>query len=243
MTSNKGHKKGVLKRVRVIDLLRTQLGQAVQGEAELRAAGHPLSTPADSKDDPMNKLDAVDGGTATRHLGAKYKSKLGQKKTLVEMPAREPSKHASCCEKRMVRVYPTSTTTLWLSEHDMLWFMDWVWAELETGGVVDVVEDVALTPNCAAPGVHIRWKFGNAKTAGYEAIVVDGPRKGKTVSTGMSAMNAEKYETMADIHGYAASWDAATRTDLKRAAHDFLEWHMQRVVRACGDISGDTAAP
>ncbi len=56
-------------------------------------------------------------------------------------------------------------------------------------------------------------------------------------------MNAEKYEAMADIHRYAASFDAATRADLKRAAYHFLEWHMQRVVRVCGDRSGDTAAP
>ena len=68
-------------------------------------------------------LDAVDEEKDVKR-GTRYRSVRQKKKvTAVEMPAREPTTHSSCTATRKVRLYQASTSTLYLSEHGLEWFV------------------------------------------------------------------------------------------------------------------------
>ena len=150
--------------------------------------------------------------------------------TTIEMPAREPTKHPSCTSLRKVRVYPASTSTLYIAETGLEWLLDWVWDELETSGVAQPEETSDdLEPNCVAAGVHIRPDF-TSQDMKYEAIVVEGGQKGKVVTSALAGMTPHKYNTMASIYGYTVSFDVATREDMKRATRDFLSHYMADIL-------------
>ena len=121
--------------------------------------------------------------------GSKYKSK--RKKHCVaeiDMSARETTRHPSCVLKRKVRIYPASTSSLYIGEKDLELFLDWMWDELETGGVTQAEETIGdLVPNCVAAGVHLRPDFTSHDLV-YEAIVIDGDCKGKIVKSAVVQM-------------------------------------------------------
>ena len=146
------------------------------------------------------------------------------------MPEREPTKHPTCTLKRMVRLYPASTSALYIAERDLEWFLDWVWNELETGGIAQPEETIdGLTENCVAAGVHIRpdWTALDLK---YEAIVLHGDSKGKKVTSAVAGMTEGKYQQMAGMMAYEATWADATREDKKRATRDFIAHHMADIL-------------
>ena len=68
----------------------------------------------------MSALDALDAESpseAKGRRGGKYTSK--RKKncvTVVDMPAREPTKFPSCALTRPVRLYPASTSSIYITE-------------------------------------------------------------------------------------------------------------------------------
>ena len=84
-----------------------------------------------------------------------------------------------------------------------------------------------LVPNCAAPGVHIRWVFGNPETAGCEAIILEGERKGQAVLSIPHKMNAGKWDVVARNNLTAVSFAAASREDIKtrRGTSSRCTWH------------------
>ena len=131
----------------MIDKLRDKLTATVAANHEPAEAEEEPAVAA--TDDPMNALDDVTASPAPQNRGSRYKSKRKKKRvTEIEMPCREPTKHPTATSKRMVRLYPASTTTVYISERDLNWFLDWVWDELSTGGVValEVAEERKLTP-------------------------------------------------------------------------------------------------
>ena len=85
-------------------------------------------------------------------------------------------------------------------------------------------------PNCAAPGVHIRWVSGNPETFGWETIILEGPRAGQRVKSSPNKMDATKWEVLAGNNLTTVSFADASRHDIKNAAWHFLEMHMARVV-------------
>ena len=226
MTPGKGHKKSSLKRITVLDQLRRALTQTVSA-----APAGPVEENTEAVPDPMGRLDAIEGPAEPKLRGTRYKSVRSKKTvTAVEMPAREPTKHPRCEAKRDVRLYPYSTSSLYLSERDLEWFLDWVWDELETGGVTVADPPADLAPNCAAPGVHIQWVFGTPRAACWEAIVLEGPRAGQRVKSSPNKMDATKWEVLASSNLTTVSFADASRHDIKNAAWHFLEMHMARVV-------------
>ena len=228
-SGDKGNKRRALKRVTVLDKLRQALVGAVKVNRELIETGRQAPEDDDA-DDPMNALDALPDDGRPKKRGTKYTSTRAKAVvTTVEMPAREPNKHPSCTQARTVRVYPASTSTLYLSEHDLEWFLDWVWDEMETAGVpVEPAED--LPPNCAAPGVHIRWDWDSATK--WEAIVLEGPHQGAVIKSCIQTMTVAQWNTVASARGYSVAFADASRDDLTQATLDFLE---QRMVGLVGE--------
>ena len=110
-----------------------------------------------------------------------------------------------------------------------MWFLDWVWDEMSTGGVpVDLEEEEVLEPNCCVPGVHIRWDWNGDEM--YEAKVLTGPFKGKVVKSSVNTMTQEKWDVVSRIHGYAVDYEHATRDHKKDATWHFLEQDMLKVL-------------
>ena len=105
-----------------------------------------------------------------------YASKRGLNSIqLVSMPEYEPVSHPNRTEERMVRVLPLSTCSLYLCIDDISWLVRWLSDELRSGGVPLEASDPvdALTCNCNAENVHIRWDFGGA----WEAIILQGAKR------------------------------------------------------------------
>ena len=163
-----------------------------QGAAAAEAAAESPSKAAD--DDPMSALDALDGESpakAKTSRGGKYMSKRKKHCVMVlDMPALEPTKYPTCALRRSVRISPTSTSTLYITEPDLEWFLDWVWGELETGGITRAEETFDdLEPHCVAAGVLIRPEFTSEDLV-YDVIVLEGERKGKVVKSAVAGMTA-----------------------------------------------------
>ena len=230
MCPDKGAKRVHLQRVTLLDQLRRELLEHVRVGDELDEE----TVVAEPVADPMARLDALAGespSTEKSTRGSKYRSKRKKHCVVVlEMPAREPHKYPSCTLTRSVRIYPTSTSTLYIAEPDLEWFLDWVWDELETGGVTRAEETIDdLVPNCVAAGVHIRPDFTSTDLV-YEAIVLDGDHKGKVVKSAVAGMTAAKYDKMASLSEYSATFADATREDLKRATRDYLAHYMAGIL-------------
>ena len=230
MCPDKGAKRVHMQRVTLLDQLRKELLDHVRVGEELDEE----TVVAEAVADPMAALDALAGepeSTEKVTRGSKYRSKRKKHCVVVlEMPAREPHKYPSCTLKRSVRIYPTSTSTLYIAEPDLEWFLDWVWDELETGGVTRAEETVDdLVPNCVADGVHIRPDFTSTDLV-YEAIVLAGDAKGKVVKSAVAGMTAVKFDKMAALHEYSATFADATREDLKRATRDYLAHYMAGIL-------------
>ena len=119
-----------------------------------------------------------DSGTPKKRKAHYYESKRGINRIqFVSMPEYEPISHPDRAEEHMVRLLPLSTNSLWLCIDDIPWLVRWLSDELRSGGVPLPKSDPvdALTCNCDAENVHIRWDFGGA----WEAIILEGAKRGK----------------------------------------------------------------
>ena len=151
--------------------------------------------------------------------------------TKVPMPERERTAHPGCESTRNVRLLAWSTNSLWIGIDDIEWLVTWLASEHGTGGVpleADPLDELA--PNCAAPGVHIRWHFDGA----WEAAVVSGAEQGKKVKCYVEKLTLEKWTDVNDVHKYGVAFEAATAEQRKQATFHYLEQHLQRALAATG---------
>ena len=95
--------------------------------------------------------------------------------------------------------------------------------EYRSGGVAPVEEDSldSLESNCDVPGVHIRWDFEGS----WEALVLEGPKRGKCVTSCVARLTEEKWAAVAGTGD--GSFGDASAERRKQATFEFLQGHMR----------------
>ena len=86
----------------------------------------------------------------------------------------------------------------------------------------------ALTCNCDAENVHIRWDFGGA----WEAIILQGAKRGHKTTCSVSNLNEEKWLAVGATERYGTIFGMASREQKKEACFMYLEKHMKGVMGA-----------
>ena len=92
----------------------------------------------------------------------------------------------------------------------------------------------ALTCNCDAENVHIRWDFGGA----WEAIILQGAKRGRVFKTSVSDFIEEKWLAVGASARYGTDFGNASPEQKKEACWKYLEKHMKGVMGACHCYSG-----
>ena len=100
--------------------------------------------------------------------------------------------------------------------------------DLRSGGVPLEASDPvdALTCNCNAENVHIRWDFGGA----WEAIILHGAKRGAKLTCDVSKLSEEKWQAVGATARYGTDFAIASPTEKKEASYLFLEEHMKGVM-------------
>ncbi len=214
---------GSLKRSRVLEDIADKLSQRYDTTEVARAPAAPVL----DEDDPMNGLDAVEaGGVSTLMKKAatpkksyyRPKRPIGRTSTL-EMPEYCTLAHPNATRTRLVRVLPKGNRSLYIAEHDVPWLVRYMADEVSCGGVSIAVEggvaDDPLPNLQAVEGLRVEWDFAKGNT--WKASFVRGPLQGTTVSSNVSKMNLEKWNVVAQKHGYTTAFENATYEDLKKS--------------------------
>ena len=133
-------RKGVLKRSKVLQTLKKQLGGL--GDSVVTDSISPASD--DGAHDPMNSLDELAEGAAERSpKKPKYCPKrLSNRVQKIEMPIRPPeSGDSAVAEQRQVHVLARGTNQLWIDVEDIPWLINYVAEEVALGGVPEQQDD------------------------------------------------------------------------------------------------------
>ena len=123
---------------------------------------------------------------------------------------------------------PLSTCSLYLCIDDISWLVRWLGDELRSGGVPLEASDPmdALTCNCNAENVHIRWDFGGA----WEAIILHGAKRGAVLKCSVSTFSEEKWQAVGATARYGTDFAIASPTQKNEAGYLFLEEHMKALM-------------
>ena len=223
-----------LKRAKVFDFLRDKIsdGQRKNGEDDAKPAeGEGEAEAAVAADDPMSQLDAIPQGNRRKSDAlsvpkGRVRSKRGKDAPRhLDMPAREHNKHPQSTARRSVMVLPTSTSSIWLRKEDLPWLLEYLRDEVGPDGSQGVAQiddaDDEEVPNCAAAGVYMEWDFAGGVIAKW----VQGPLKGKTVRSTLSAFTEEKWKKMDAVHFYGVAYAQAGPRQIKQAAWHLVEAH------------------
>ena len=113
---------------------------------------------------------------------------------------------------------------MWLCIDDIPWLVRWLFDELRSGGVPVPKTDPldALTCNCDAEKVHIRWDFGGA----WEAIILEGAKRGNKFTCSVSDFDEQKWLAVGAGARYCAAFCRASAEQQKEASFFVLEQHM-----------------
>ena len=113
---------------------------------------------------------------------------------------------------------------MWLCIDDIPWLVRWLADELRSGGVLVPTTDPldALTFNCDAENVHIRWDFGGA----WEAIVLEGANRGHKFKCSVSEFDARKWQAIGGDAKYSTDFGRASPEQKKEASFFYLQKHM-----------------
>ena len=234
--------KGALRMSTLFNTLNTMLTDAVADPAsrwtpERAPESSSSSAVAESEAiGPMSQLEEISSENATPKKrtgqgGTYYESKRGQNKIqAVSMPEYEPVSHPGRTEERKIRLLPTSTVSTWLCIEDIPWLVRWLSDELRSGGVPLPASDPvdALTCNCDAENVHIRWDFGGA----WEAIILQGAKRGHKTTCSVSNLNEEKWLAVGATERYGTVFGMARPAQKKEVCFLYLEKHMKGVMVA-----------
>ena len=228
----KANNKGGLKRTRLFAIIKDKLKDAACGASPTQPAtddsqDSAVAEPASS--DPMNMLESFESDAAPAAKRRRVYASTRAKNNIshVDMPEFEPTANPDKNGTRTVSVLPLSTNSTWLCVDDVPWLVKWLADEARSGGVPVATDDPldALACNCEAEHVHIRWDFGGA----WEAIVLEGEKKGTKVISCVEKFTAEKWLAVAGLTKYGRAFENATPAQLKTATFQYLEKHMQEV--------------
>ena len=182
--------RGALKRVTVVDELRTKM-LANTNTAECAEPAPPVNSavaeaPAEAAAeaaDPMLALDDVASEATTTPNKKPRKSRapkrLREQVVKVTMPLHCPCAQPDSETTIEISLLATSTNTLWISLNDIPWLVRYVADEYGLGGIaIDKQAETAVAvANCSVPYLSVRWDFKGEP--GWNAIFVDGPQGGR----------------------------------------------------------------
>ena len=133
----------------------------------------------------------------------------------------------------MVRLLPRGTNQVWLAQSDLEWLVTYIGDEVACGGVeVDEDGPAVAEPNCDVAGLRIEWDFQSGHS--WKADFVKGPCCGQKITSSVDKMTSEKWEMMAKVHGYTATFEQASFAERKKATRDFLEHHCRERLKNAG---------
>ena len=144
----------------------------------------------------------------------------------IEMPIRPPESGGSAVAgQRQVSAMARGTNQLWIAVEDVSWLINYVAAEVALGGVPEEQDDSDAEGNCELPQLQMKYDFANKLWTGD---FVDGPLQGKTYSSSVAHMNAEKWAIVQAA--VAVEFEKATVQQVKEGTRLFLLSHCKSIL-------------
>ena len=219
-------RKGVLKRSKVLETLKNKLGEVSRKDSVVTES---TSAPSEEvANDPMNHLDDLAEGVAERSpKKPKYCPKrVCNRVQKIEMPMRPPESAGSAVAgHRQVHAMARGTNQLWIAVEDVSWLVNYVAAEVALGGVAEEQDESDAEGNCELPQLRMKYDFAERL---WEGDFVDGPLRGKSYTSSVTNMTAEKWATVQAA--VAVEFEKATLQELKEGTRLFLLSHCKTVV-------------
>lgn len=221
--------KGGLSRTRVVEELRRRCGL----ECKPQAHSPSKSDAHECEDDPMQAVDecAYEGTVAeTKPKRVYYTPKrMKDHVVTVDMPARALGRSGG--ETVQVKLLAKGTNSIWLHDAMLPWLLTFLADEHARCGVevpAKNADENTLVANTSVPGLAIRWDFSSQDS--WEAIWIDGPRKGEIVRSSISAMTEQKWLAIDGDKEYGTTFSKAPFAARKKAVMKFLEHHCSQLL-------------
>ena len=209
-----------------METLKKKLGVVPAQDPELTE-----STSAPSEEvahDPMNDLDVVAEGEAQRSPKKLkyYPKRVCNRVQKIAMPMRPPESASSAVAGHCtVHAMARGTNQLWIAVEDVSWLVNYVAAEVALGGVAEEQDESDAEGNCELPQLRMKYDFAERL---WQGDFVDGPLRGKSYTSSVTNMTAEKWATVQAA--VAVEFEKATLQELKEGTRLFLLSHCKTVV-------------
>lgn len=253
---------GSLKRAgKVMDDIREAYAMKLKQTYAEAEPAEPAVAGADEDEDPMLQCDGCSVGETPepkrqrqRHRATKTPTKPTAKRSgnplTLEMPLFSKSAQPKNPARKTVTVNVRGQRgkgELWILHSDIPWLLSYLADEVNTGSVIQepafagesAVAGSSLdgpTPNCDVPGLRIRLSPVSGNLDEYEALFVDGPIRGTSVTSKVSTMSQAKWDK---LQATASSWQCpcpdfssptVQRHHKVRAVIHLLELTMQKTL-------------
>ena len=244
-----GVKRNAVCRVRVIDLIKTELDRLLKAKLD----GQQSSDVADDSQeavapaavpDIMDALDAIDDQASPPPKKKKYEHKRERAQSIAVSMTEQPLCVDVNSPRKVITVLNLSTTSIWINTNDISWLLAYAMDELECGGVPAVEdEDEDEEPdqtasngdvpnpkpkcagsNCGFPGLRIEWDHKD-NTETYTASFSSGPCQGTEVIGKLASFTADKWATLQPPRN--GSFEAASYAERRDGLFDYV---MQRCI-------------
>ena len=227
-------RKGALSRTRLVETLREKSNRGNTAVAE--CDDRESSTAAA---DPMAALvsfqaavvDAAEDHPPAKKARTSRKTKLTPSSSRcmdVEMPAAFTAKNLSSIETRTVRLFRKARNSLFISQDDVPWMLEYLRDEADGGGVAELPDDEDsqhLERNSAVADLHLRWAFDGS----WEGTWLSGPRQNQSVKSYVKKLTNAKWDSLCEAapDAWSGTYEQSTYARKKQATRHFLELHMR----------------
>ncbi len=216
------YRRGDLSRSKIIEILKTK-------------AEH-LEKFGDNDDDPMAHIvcDDADGPPPEKKKKKTSPLKRREDQVLrVEVDLVPKAADPTSTAKKSVRVLLCGRQKLvHVHSEDLPWLVAYIADEVNFGGVVSDVSDVASAvaeANTTVPGLRVEWDFQQLTWTGS---FVSGPLQGRSVSCAPTNMTDTKWNQLMAAERVTGTWDAAALHDVDEGARLYLEMHCENLLGA-----------
>ena len=227
-------RKGALSRTRLLETLRekSNIGSTAVEECDDResstAAADPMAALAPFQ---AAVADGAEDSPPAKKARTSRKTKLTPSSSRcmdVEMPAAFTAKNLSSIETRTVKLFRKAKNSMFLSQDDIPWMLEYLRDEADGGGVAELPDDEDsqhLERNSAVADLHLRWAFDGS----WEGTWLSGPRQSQSVKSYVKKLTKAKWDTLCDAAPdvWSGTFEQCTYARKKEATRHFLELHMR----------------